>query len=487
MPDTNDKSNIRTVSTEPGQGSALATAIASYELLLARRPAQPDTWFDLAVSYRKQHRFESALAAYQNALRHGISRPEEVHVNCSVIYSDYLHREELAMSELHTALRINPSFVPALMNLANLHEDLGQREPAIAAYERILKADPNHFDALARLANAMLVENRSDPIIGRLQQAAAQPQANNADLADLYFALGRVHDACGEFDKAFAAYSQANQFSLRNAPPKFQRYDRIAHERLIDEIIEAFPQKRDTASNTEGQNPPIFICGMLRSGSTLVESVLGRHSRVTAGGEFYFLPRLVRSYLSPFPSAAKVSGEEKLATLSRLYLNGLDQLFPNRDCCTDKRLENFLYVGLIKAMFPTAKIIHTIRSSLDTCLSVYFLHASHRMNYSFDLLDIGHYYQQHARLMQHWKSIYENDIIEFDYDAFVQAPPQHIENLLAKLGLDWQDTCLAPRAVSASIKTASSWQVREPIHAQSSGRWKNYATQVDNLKKFFFG
>ncbi len=145
------------------------------------------------------------------------------------------------------------------------------------------------------------------------------------------------------------------------------------------------------------------------------------HPRVTAGGELPLLPAIVRPSSRPFPAAAAQAPPERFAELARKYSASLTSLFPNADLVTDKRPDNFLYVGLIKALFPAARIVHTVRDPLDNCLSAYFLHLDHGMAYALDLMDIAHFYMQHRRLMAHWKGLFGEDIFEFDYDAFVAS------------------------------------------------------------------
>jgi len=141
-----------------------------------------------------------------------------------------------------------------------------------------------------------------------------------------------------------------------------------------------------------------------------------------------------------------------------------------------------MHVGLIKRLFPDAKIVNTVRDPLDNALSVYFLHLDHGMAYALDLLDIGHYQRQQQRLMAHWKSLYPNDILDFDYDAFVARPRPPLERLLAFLDLDWDDGCLAFHRLDNAVKTASVWQVREALYQRSSGRARHYQRQLAPLK-----
>jgi hypothetical protein len=179
--------------------------------------------------------------------------------------------------------------------------------------------------------------------------------------------------------------------------------------------------------------------------------------------------------------------QAQLDQLAARYLEMLSRLFPRGARVTDKRPDNFLYIGLIKRLFPDARIVHTMRNPLDNCLSIYFLHLDHSMSYALDLADIGHYYVQYRRLMAHWQSLYGADILELDYDALVREPRARIERLLEFCGLEWEDACLSFNQAKRAVKTASVWQVREGLYQRSSGRWRNYAAQLAALRKYLQG
>ena len=151
---------------------------------------------------------------------------------------------------------------------------------------------------------------------------------------------------------------------------------------------------------------------------------------------------------------------------------------------TDKRPDNFLYIGLIKELFPDARIVHTTRDPLDTCLSVHFLHLDHAMGYALDLMDTAHYYREYRRLMAHWKSLYGADILDFDYDSFVRAPQPAVRRLLEFCGLQWEEGCMEFHMVANAVKTASVWQVREPLYQRSSRRWRHYARELESVRAF---
>jgi tetratricopeptide (TPR) repeat protein len=452
-------------------------AAQAYRQLLAIRPDLPDSWFNLALMERQSGRFEAALAAYDEALRGGVSGPEEAWLNRGVIHADDLGRPDLAQKDLEAALAVAPDWLPALLNLGNLHEDMGRREAAAEAYGRALAVAPGHPVAMARSAGLARLTGPEDPVIAGLRAAVAQPGLRVGDRAELGFALGRALDQVGAYDDAFAAYAAANAAS-RATDPEGARYDRAAHERYIDSLIAAFPGA--AAPVADAGTGPIFICGLFRSGSTLVEQILAGHSRVTGGGELGLVPGLARA-IAGYPQAMATADAGSVARLRDLYLGGLKTARPGADVVTDKRPDNFLHIGLIKAMFPGARIVHTVREPLDVILSNWFLHLDRSMAHALDLEDLVHWHGQYERLMRHWKALYP-DILDLNYVAMVADPRPTVEALLASCGLDWEEAVLDFHKATAPVRTASVWQVREPLYQRSSGRWRNYETHLDGVR-----
>lgn len=314
-------------------------------------------------------------------------------------------------------------------------------------------------------------------MVERVRSALDAPDASPADRASLGFALGTLLDRIGAYDDAFAAYAAANDASAASAVTR-PVYDRRAQERLIDEII-ATPMP--SYSRTDGDAAaPIFICGMFRSGSTLAEQVLAGHPRIQPGGELALLPAIAREI--GFPAGVRSLAQDEIEGHAQRYRERLHRLFPSAPRVTDKRPDNFLHIGLIKRLFPAARIVHTKRHALDNVLSLFFLHLDHSMSYALDLLDAAHHYRQYRRLMDHWKSIYSEDIFDFSYDRFVQSPRPAVEQMLSFLDLEWSDECLAFHRRTNAVRTASVWQVREPLYRRSSGRWRNYARQLEPVR-----
>lgn len=453
-----------------------AEAADAYAALLALRPDLPDTWFNLAMMHRQAGDPNAALAAYQQALDRGIRGPEEVHLNRAVIFSDDLDQSDAALTELEQALALAPSYLPALLNLGNLHEDRGERDAARAAYQRALAvASPADAPfALARLANATRFTDASDPLIQRLRTTLAAPSLPNADRAELGFALGRALDEVEAYDDAFAAYREANTASRAATGA---RYDRAAQEAFVERSIAAFSAPAPAAPTGRA---PVFILGMFRSGSTLVERILAAHSGVISGGELPLIPRLAAS-ISPYPKAVSEASAAQIETWRQAYLGALGTARPGDGLITDKRPDNFLHIGLIKTLFPEARIIHTVRDPLDVSLSNFFLHLDPSMAHATGLSDIAHWLGQHDRLMAHWKRLYP-DILTVDYDALVAEPRPIIAQILTHCGLNWEDSVLDFHKTGGAVRTASVWQIRQPLYQRSSGRWRHYEAHLAPLR-----
>jgi tetratricopeptide (TPR) repeat protein len=457
-------------------------AAVAWQAYLAARPGDGDAWYNLGRVLRRLHRLNDALSAYAEALRQGGRDPWEVHLNRGVILSDDLQRPEDAQAELETALKLNPAYVPAWLNLGNLHEDRGRREPARHAYQQAQALRPGDPMALSRLAGLVDPVSRDEPMIGQLRGALAGIQGTDGgamlDRADLGFSLGRLLDAAGAYDEAFAAYAEANRASAVIGAGRGVRYNREATEAVVDKLVAIQPPALEPLSD-DGPSP-VFICGMFRSGSTLVEQILGAHSRVSTGGEMDLLPAIARNAFNPFPEALAVLDVDSRQKLRDAYLGGLRERVPAAQVMTDKRPDNILYISLAKALFPKAKIIHTVRDPMDNCLSVYFLHLS--MPYALDLEDTAHWLAQERRLAAHWKTLWSDDVHTVEYDALVARQEPVVRDLLDFCGLDWEPGVMDFHTRGGPVRTASVWQVREPMHQRSSGRARNYEAHLGGLR-----
>lgn len=453
----------------------LADAIADYRRAVEAAPALADIWFNLGWALRASGEFAPALEAYAMALKQGIAQPAHVHLNRAAILSDQLFQPEAALDELRLASAMDPDLHEARLGIARILEDLNDVEGAADAYRQILARAPRHGVAVARLA--MIDVMRGDAVTAAATLKAAVGQAADLDeRAEILFALGAALDALGDYDDAFQAYQAANWCARAQSSAP---YDRRAQERLVEETIAAFPDAGSIVGKlapAEGMaTPPMFICGMFRSGSTLAEQIITRHPATLRGGELEYLPALVRS-LPGYPADWQATDPHALAVLHKSY-----SALAGARIVTDKRCDNFAFIGLIKATFPTARIVHTHREALDNILSVYFLNFGDAISYSTELTDIAHYYLQYRRLTRHWQHIFPDDIVDLDYDALVRDPDGVIGRALQPFGLDWQHHYPRAEQDSRPIRTASNLQARRPLHAKSSGRWRHYERHLGEV------
>lgn len=451
-------------------------AIAIYERVLSQHPALPDTWYNLALLRRRSGDYQLALAAYDEALNCSVRTPEEVHLNKAVILSDDLRRADEARRELQTALQLNPAYIPALLNLGNLAEDLGDTGDAVAAYEHVLSVSPKHAAALSRLAGMGRRWTDDETAIARLSEALDAPNLAHQDRASLLFALAQRLDAARRFDEAFITAARARQASLEAAGNGVPRHDREAMESRVAMQRSTFTAPEPHANQMRSPSP-VFIVGMFRSGSSLLEQILSAHESVQSAGELPLIPSIARM-LRPYPAVVASASRSQLDELADVYMKEIQKVFSEAAVVTDKRPDNFEHVGLIKRMFPGARILHTRRHPLDICVSTHFLHIDTSLSWTHTVVDVAHQAVQCAHMMDHWLEIYPDDILTVDYERLLAEPEAQVRAVLSFLGLPWSDACLAFHTARTQVRTASVWQVREPLYQRSIGRWRNYTAQL---------
>jgi tetratricopeptide (TPR) repeat protein len=474
----------------------LTEATAAFRMILARHPEWAEAWYELGWLLRQQGAAQAALDAYSQALALGIAAPEEAHLNRAVIQTDLLHDHAAAEASLQRALQLAPDYAPAKLNLGNLLEDLGRNVEAEAQY-RALAALPARdastvdlqTEALARWLGLPGPREGDDALLQHAQRIAGVPGVKPDSAirpvtrANLWFAIGRALESRRHFDDAFAAFAEGNRCAALGGPT----YSPTAMEHAVDALLaslDARPPNRGIPRPPSLE--PLFICGMFRSGSTLLEQVLAAHPQVVAGGERPYFPMLAARLPGGYPASLGALSEAQLDASAREYLAHRERLVPEARrgarWFTDKRPDNVLLLDLVTRVFPQARVVLTRRDAVDNGLSVFQQHLDQRQApYSSDLRAIGHYSSQLRRWERHLESAFGERLHVFDYDAFVRDPERVLRPLLDWLGLDWEPRCLTFHAQSSSVKTASVHQVRRPLYADSSGRWRRYAAHLSPL------
>ena len=280
-----------------------------------------------------------------------------------------------------------------------------------------------------------------------------------------------------DYDRAFDYYARGNELKRTTFA-----FDIAEEEAMTNRIIETFNKaclkgRADKGSTTEA---PIFITGLPRSGTTLIEQILASHSAVHGAGERPELLRLVRG-IDQFPEAAKELGPDKLALLGKTYIEEMRRLAPKAAHVADKLPHNFRHIGLIHLALPKAKILHCVRNPIDTCLSCYKTLFDGELNFAYDLDELGQYYKLYERLMNHWRAMLPGQVLDVSYEELVANQEFLSRQILDFCELPWETSCLNFYRTDRRIQTPSMVQVRQPIYTEAVRRWRKYEHRITPL------
>jgi tetratricopeptide (TPR) repeat protein len=410
------------------------------------------------------------------------ARPGEAQSH--VAYADLLQRQgrfDEASAHLEHVLAVDPRNAVAAAERVRLHERRGDFADAGRALAAALAAHPT--DPQVALAFAVVAPHleRTEHAAAHLERVLEQGTLPNNVRQELLFALGALYDRLGRYDEAFGRFLKANRLTPT-------RYDPGETGRLFDSLIDAYAPGVVRARAGNRTELPVFIVGMPRSGTTLVEQILAAHPQVHGAGELALVRQLVGGLPSrlsrgnPYPSCLEEVTPVLLDELAAAYLGVLQGLAPGARRVTDKMPHNFRWLGLIDQMLPGARIVHCRRDALDTCLSLYFQPISPGHPYCADLRDLGHYYRQYERLMAHWAGTLDNPVLELRYEELVAEPERVARELVAFCGLEWDPACLNFHAQGRVVNTPSYDQVRRPIYTSAVERWRRYERFLGPLR-----
>ena len=441
---------------------------------------------NLGVTLYELDRPDEAVASYRRAIEINVGYPEAYNNLGNALL--YLGRLVEAAACYRQAIETQSDFADAYSNLGSVLMELGEIEEAKYHLNKAIELTPN---AARPLVTALLYISfpLDDPRLKQLETVYAQRESLPLEeRVRLDFAMGKAMENIGQYDRSFNAYEEANRLHYQGHP-----FDEIESDLFLEKstnfLTARLFNESDALEKTlppiQEERVPIFIVGMLRSGTTLIEQILASHPAVYGAGELTTLEELAKK--AKLLSNECHDWKEALLALRKLgqeYLDQIWKLAPDARYITDKMPGNYVHLGLIHLMLPNAKIIHALRDPIDTCFSCYAIRFTLGHEYSYDLEALARQYLRYSKLMKHWHNVLPpGRILDVHYEDNISEPERETKRMLDYLGLPWDPACLKFYDSKRAVRTASVTQVRKPLYSSSVARWKNFEKYLSPLLK----
>lgn len=454
--------------------NSLAAAAKTYNTILSLEPNHIDAQASLGMIYFRLGDCHSAKIFLEQA-RAQAPDDRQLLVQLALAQHEIQDVEDALQNILH-AIEIEPSDPFAYVTAGKLYSAQGEMNTAREYYAKALALNPLLGSAYKGIIGTKKYTTDDRSFVDGLEKLLDE-NLEQSDREGVHFSLGKVYDDLKEWDKSFLHYQKGNQQNPIPAPsPPTERF------KVVLEVCNAYLKEGLALNCTQ---TPIFILGMPRSGSTLTEQILAAHPKVASVGEMGTIAFIGQAIFFPEDKAIEAVHQhfttEKMSQHGQRYLEALTRHHSNVDNIVDKTPVSFMYIGLLKILFPKARFIHTGRHPLDVGLSCYF-QMFERLAWSTDLEKIGETYCYYRSCIDAWKSsLPTGTIYDMRYEDLVENPELEIRNLLAYCGLEWHPDCMEYFNRKSSINTASVWQARQPIYQSSKQRWTNYCEYLDPL------
>jgi tetratricopeptide (TPR) repeat protein len=456
-------------------------AITCYEKAIKIDPNFPMIYNNLGIIYKEKKEYKKSAKYYKQSIDVDSKIPEPEN-NLGNLYRD-LNENNKAIERYVNAINKNPNFLPAYYNLGITYKSLGNFDKARFNLEKAIEIDFNFYPAHRNLSEIIKysLNHKHFLLLNKIYDSSENKNINKKEIA---FALGKAYEDIKNYKKSFELYLNGN--NLHRKTISFSIQDEIKE---FDKIKESFISElyKDRQDSKNKNNIPIFILGMPRSGTTLVEQIISSHPDVYGGDELNIIPNIIKKefYKNNSINLKNISSlsSDELYKMSNEYILSIKKIAPYSKKITDKLPVNFKWIGLIKLILPNAVVIHCSRNAKDTCLSIfknYFVNSE--LNYAYNLDELSQYYNLYTNLINYWKKILPNFIHEAVYENIIANPDKEIKKLIKNCNLKWDENCLNFHKNKRVVKTSSDTQVRKKIYKTSFNKWKNYN---EFMEKFF--
>ncbi|MES0827344.1 tetratricopeptide repeat-containing sulfotransferase family protein [Ruegeria sp. SCP11] len=492
----------------------IVDARAEAEAQLERFPRDAELHRNFGRVFMLENNLDKAENAFRNAISLKGDKADSYVGLSQVLYEK--NHPKLALIEAEQALRLDPESASACHQIGMVKAHLGEIEEAIGFYQKALELKPDlsstrlalghleiergNFDEAheyfehaattaddklgATIALARLEKITPDnPVFQALEEALPDAPSMLPQKATAYhYALGECYEKLKRHEDAFKQFQVGARIKR-----SITDYDPAENDRLTDDLIETFDQQmiERLREHAVSSDRPIFVLGMPRSGTTLTESILNAHPNIFGAGELNDLQNIfgrLGDGTTNVPQAVKSATGAKLAQRAQDYIDALNLHAPDAPHIVDKMPANFQLVGLIHGLMPNAKIVHVARNPFDTCLSCFTRLFERSQLYSYDLVELGRYYNNYARVMDHWRNVLpEGSFYNVQYEALIDDFASETRRLIEYCGLDWNSSCLEFHKSKRRVRTASVQQVRQPLYKSSKEKWRKYEEQLSLL------
>lgn len=457
-------------------------ALEMFNKVLKLKPDLPQAWYNLGMTYKNMEDGENAIKCFEKVLAYD---PANLKARCQIgdCRGRLLNDMNGAFKDYDAVIKTNPEYVAAYSQKGDLLLTYGRYDEAESCFHKALDIDQSNTTSYAGLVSCRRY-NTED--IQKMIELPDHVTLTTRQLVDIHFSLGSVFDIHQDYEKAFQHFQRGNQLHRGTYEYNVRNFEQYTSKLINKFDTSLFSQNAKSGVNSD---LPVFIVGMPRSGTTLVEQIIASHPRVFGAGELPHISNLIQSSITVSEYLAD-SGVQVIPELTKSDVHQLANRYltlvgKHGSCAariTDKMPQNFVHLGYIAMMFPQARIIHCSRNPMDTCSSIYMQKFTQHHPYAYDLEELGTYYRQYQRLMSHWEMLLGSRIFTIQYEDLVADLEGKSRELINHIGLDWDDHCLHFHETSRSVQTASHMQVRQNIYTSSLGRWRNYERWLGPLR-----